>query len=126
MDDRMTGPSIPDPRGPQDAGIAPAIGGETDEPVTADIKRLIRLPTSLHGKTGFQVVPMKRDELDEFDPFVQAVPEAFGSNEIPIRCSEPVEVSLKGIDYSLDEGTNSVPEHVAVHLICRRLASVDR
>jgi len=107
------------------AGIAPAIGGETDEPVTSDIKRLIRLPTSLHGKTGFEVVPMKRGELDDFDPFVQAVPEAFGSNEISIRCAEPVEMSLKGVDYSLDEGVNRVPEYVAVHLICRRLASVD-
>jgi len=30
--------------------------GETDEPVTCDIKRLIRLPGSLHGKTGLKVV----------------------------------------------------------------------
>ncbi|MCK5251790.1 MAG: DNA primase catalytic subunit PriS, partial [Thermoplasmata archaeon] len=32
------------------------LAGEADEPVTADTKRLIRLPTSLHGKTGFRVV----------------------------------------------------------------------
>ncbi len=29
--------------------------GETDDPVTSDIKRLIWLPGSLHGKTGFKV-----------------------------------------------------------------------
>ena len=29
-----------------------------DERVTSDIKRLMRLPMSLHGKTGFRVVPL--------------------------------------------------------------------
>ncbi|MCA1813180.1 MAG: hypothetical protein LC624_04420 [Halobacteriales archaeon] len=32
--------------------------GETDEPVTSDVKRLIRLPGSVHGKTGLRVVPV--------------------------------------------------------------------
>src|SRR5439155_27170186 len=39
---------------------------ETDEPVTSDIKRLIRMPSSLHGKTGLQVIPMSRDAIDGF------------------------------------------------------------
>ncbi|MFQ5885338.1 MAG: DNA primase small subunit domain-containing protein, partial [Thermoplasmata archaeon] len=51
----------------------PSIGGETDEPVTSDIKRLIRLPSSLHGKTGFRVVLLTRSQLDDFDPLVDAV-----------------------------------------------------
>ena len=38
--------------------------GETDEPVTCDVKRLIRLPFSLHGKTGFKVVKIGIDELE--------------------------------------------------------------
>ncbi|MGQ9721118.1 MAG: DNA primase small subunit domain-containing protein [Candidatus Jordarchaeum sp.] len=42
---------------------------EIDEPVTSDIRRLIRLPTSLNGKTGFEVKPLKLNELAEFDPF---------------------------------------------------------
>lgn len=51
----------------------PLAKGETDEPVTADIKRLIRLPGSLHGKTGLKVVTLTRDSLNHFDPFTDAV-----------------------------------------------------
>ncbi len=46
--------------------------GEIDEPVTSDIHRLIRLPTSLHGKTGFEVKPLQLNELSEFDPFSES------------------------------------------------------
>lgn len=99
--------------------------GETDEPVTSDIKRLIRLPGSLHGKTGFEVVPMTRDDLDGFDPFISAVPEAFGDNEVRVTCEQAAEVRFKDRDYSLEEGGNSVPEFLAVYLICRRLAKLE-
>jgi DNA primase small subunit len=98
--------------------------GETDEPVTSDIKRLIRLPSSLHGKTGFEVVPMTREELDSFNPFDDAVPKAFSKKTVRVECEKPVQVDLKGDHYSLDQGMNDVPEYVAVHLICRRLASI--
>jgi DNA primase small subunit len=48
------------------------VQGETDAPVTTDIHRLIRLPGSLHGGTGFRVVPLSREALDSFDPFRDA------------------------------------------------------
>lgn len=100
--------------------------GETDEPVTSDIKRLIRLPSSLHGKTGFEVIPMRRDDLDSFDPFVGAVPRAFGDGEVAVSCGKPVEVRLRDDGFSLDEGRNVVPEFVAVYLLCRKLATLAR
>ena len=100
------------------------IAGETDEPVTSDVKRLIRLPSSIHGKTGFEVVSMQRDDLDDFDPFVDAVPEAFSDDEVNIHCKEESKLELKGKSYVLKEGDNSVPEYLAVHAICRRLASI--
>jgi len=98
--------------------------GETDEPVTSDIKRLIRLPSSLHGKTGFEVVPLTREKLDSFNPFDDAVPKAFGNQLVRVVCEKPVQVRLKGDSYSLDQGQNDVPEYVAVHLVCRRLAKM--
>jgi DNA primase small subunit len=100
--------------------------GETDEPVTSDIKRLIRLPSSLHGKTGFEVVPLERDELDGFDPFSDAVPKAFGKRTVRVRLDKPVEIRLKGQGFSIDQGTAEVPEFAAVFLVCRRLATVER
>ncbi len=48
------------------------VQGETDAPVTTDIHRLIRLPSSLHGGTGFRVVPLDRDRLADFDPLTDA------------------------------------------------------
>ncbi|OGD48061.1 MAG: hypothetical protein A3K76_01765 [Euryarchaeota archaeon RBG_13_57_23] len=98
--------------------------GETDEPVTSDIKRLIRLPTSLHGKTGFEVVPLTRRELTGFNPFDDAVSKAFGEEEVAVRCEKPCNVTLKGRDFALDSGSNSVPEFAAVYLLCRKLASI--
>ena len=49
------------------------VQGETDAPVTTDIHRLIRLPGSLHGGTGFRVVPIPLDGLASFDPWHEAV-----------------------------------------------------
>lgn len=107
-----------------DVMIKGRMKGETDEPVTSDIKRLIRLPSSLHGKTGFEVVPMSREKLNTFDPFVDAVPKAFGDGSVKVVAEKPVKVTLKGQEFSLTEGENEVPEFAAVHLVCRRLATV--
>jgi DNA primase small subunit len=52
--------------------VAVEVQGETDAPVTTDIHRLIRLPGSLHGGTGFRVVPLTRGQLGRFDPFRDA------------------------------------------------------
>ncbi len=108
-----------------DMRVKPKMKGETDEPVTSDIKRLIRLPSSLHGKTGFEVVPMSRERLDTFDPFVEAVPKAFGTREVPVKLEKPVEVRLRDETFSLDPGVHPVPEYAAVFLICRRLARLE-
>jgi DNA primase small subunit len=98
--------------------------GETDEPVTSDIKRLIRLPSSLHGKTGFEVTPITRERLDEFDPFRDAVPKAFGDEPVNIECEKAASFSLKDAHFSLKPGMNEVPEYAAVFAICRRLGKL--
>lgn len=87
----------------------PFAKGETDEPVTADTKRLIRLPGSLHGKSGLKVVTLTRDQLDGFDPLrdavafpmdpVRIVPRkdqeaTLGGERVAVKGGEPVEVPL--------------------------------
>ncbi|TFF96906.1 hypothetical protein EU546_00220 [Candidatus Thorarchaeota archaeon] len=57
-------------------------GGEIDKPVTHDIHRVIRLIGSLSGKTGFTVSELTREQLDEFDPFRDAIAFADGTMRI--------------------------------------------
>jgi DNA primase small subunit len=104
--------------------VKPKMKGETDEPVTSDTKRLIRLPSSLHGKTGFEVVPMEREALDDFDPFDDAISRSFGDAEVAVVCEKEVDVRLRGRHFSLEAGRNLVPEFAAVYLACRKLARV--
>ncbi|OGD45360.1 hypothetical protein A3K69_02340 [Candidatus Bathyarchaeota archaeon RBG_16_57_9] len=46
---------------------------EIDTVVTTDIHRLIRLPNTLHGKTGWQVQTVPYGELPDYDPLSSAV-----------------------------------------------------
>ena len=61
-----------------DASIVLGAAGETDEVVTIDVRRQIRWPTSLHGKTGMRVTefPLQRLDNDSSNPF-DALSEAF-------------------------------------------------
>jgi len=94
--------------------------GETDEPVTADVRRLIRCPGSLHGGTGFRVTPLTLSGLEEFDPLQDAV--VFGDDPMPLEIQKPFRTEMKGEHYSLAEGRTELPVHVAVFLMARGVA----
>ncbi len=92
-----------------------------DEPVTSDTHRLIRLPYSLHGKTGFIVKPLSLDELESFDPFRDAI--AFGSESVKVRCIRHARLKIGDVELKLKAGDRAViPEYAAVYLICRGIA----
>ncbi len=93
-----------------------------DEPVTTDIKRLIRLPTSLHGGSGFRVTPLSPGELGDFDPLVDAV--VFGTKGTMIDCSVKSSMKMLGNTYALEKSTINVPEALAVFLCCRGIAEI--
>ncbi|MCQ2053301.1 MAG: DNA primase catalytic subunit PriS [archaeon] len=103
--------------------VAHRLSGKVDEPVTADIKRLIRLPGSIHGKTGFRVLPLTRDELTDFDPLVSAVPSQYSDDDVMITMKKNTEITIKGQHFKLD-GTVNVPEYAAVFLIGRKMADI--
>lgn len=94
--------------------------GETDEPVTSDTKRLIRLPGSLHGKSGLRVVTLNLDEVRRFDPLRDAV--AFGDAPVQIRVEKPAKVDVGGFSKELPVGEFEVPEAAAVMLVARGAA----
>ncbi len=90
-----------------------------DEPVSTDTNRLIRLPGSLHGGSGLAVRHIPREELDSFDPLVDAVPETFRGHEITIEVDGEQIVELGGDRFTLSEGVHSVPEYVGIFLMAR-------
>ena len=101
--------------------VAYRLSGEVDEPVTADIKRLIRLPGSVHGKSGLRVTPITREQLTDFDPLQMAVPDAYSDDPVKITMRKPADLNMKGEHFSL-KGETEVPEFAAVFLIGRKMA----
>lgn len=101
--------------------VAYRLSGEVDEPVTADIKRLIRLPGSVHGKSGLRVTPITRQELTDFDPLQMAVPDAYSDDPVKVTMRRPADLDIKGERLSL-KGETEVPEFAAVFLIGRKMA----
>ncbi len=97
----------------------------TDEPVTADIRRLIRMPSSLHGGSGMRVVPLTLSGFGEFEPLDDAI--VFSEKEIKIEVIPPLKpqnslVEMKGKSFRVEEGINSLPEYAAMYLMCRGAA----
>ena len=93
-----------------------------DEPVTTDTKRLIRMPTSLHGGSGMRVQPLELRELHDFDPLVDAV--IFGTRDVKVDQKFPLKMPMLGSTYELPKGITTVPEAVAVFLCCRGMAEI--
>jgi len=90
---------------------------ETDEPVTTDTRRLIRLPGSLHGGTGLRVAPLERDELEGFEPLRDAV--VFTDREQKVVADEPTSFEVGGRRFNMDAGENLIPEYAAVFAMLR-------
>ncbi|PSP73218.1 DNA primase catalytic subunit PriS [Halobacteriales archaeon QS_3_64_16] len=97
-----------------------------DEPVTTDTNRLIRLPGSLHGGSGLAVRRIAREDLEGFDPLIEAIPETFRGQEISIDVTDPGLVELGGDSFTIDDGNQTVLEYVGVFLMARGRAEKER
>jgi DNA primase small subunit len=93
-----------------------------DEPVTTDTKRLIRMPTSLHGGSGMRVQPLELRDLPDFDPLIDAV--VFGTRDVKVDQKFQVKMPMLGSTYELQKGIITVPEAVAVFLCSRGMAEI--
>ncbi|MBX8631834.1 MAG: DNA primase catalytic subunit PriS [Candidatus Thermoplasmatota archaeon] len=96
------------------------MAGQTDEPVTSDVHRLIRIPGTLHGKTGLKVISMTRNSLDSFNPLEDAVAR-FDDSEVTVISRTAFETPpFMGERVRLNEGKNRLPSNLALFLILRR------
>jgi len=103
--------------------------GETDEVVTIDLKRVIRWPTSLHGKSGMKVVEFPLNRLDPdgtnpFDPLTEAVPWKMGGDDVKIRAiKSDVRYRIGSSEGVLNEGDEyNVDEATATFLVLKQWA----
>ncbi|HJH32273.1 MAG TPA: DNA primase catalytic subunit PriS [Methanosarcinaceae archaeon] len=96
------------------------MSASVDEPVTSDIKRLIRLPGSLHGGSGMRVTALSISELETFDPLNDAV--VFSDDSVQLKIIKPFSVQMRGNDFVVGEGTTELPEYAAIYLMCRGVA----
>lgn len=97
-----------------------------DEPVTTDTNRLIRLPGSLHGGSALETVRISREQIDEFDPLVDAVPETFTKYDVTVSVTNGGEIELGGDIFTVSDGEQSLPEYVAMFLMARGRAEKEK
>lgn len=70
-----------------------------DGVVTKDIKRIIRVPGSLHGGTGFIVKEIKIEDLNRFNPFNDSLAKQVGSKIIDMVGLKPLDIMFRNKDY---------------------------
>ncbi len=94
-----------------------------DTVVTTDIHRLIRLPSTLHGKTGLLKVEFSVLDIKEFDPFVDAV--AFKNGNALVLVSSSPEFRLANKKFGPYKSEKvELPTAAALLLICKGRAEV--
>jgi DNA primase small subunit len=96
---------------------------EVDERVTTDIKRLIRLPGTLHGGTGLIAAKVQLKDIESFDPYVHAV--AFVKGDVKVKVLNMPKITFLGQTWGpYNDEFVEVPIGLAVYLICSENAIV--
>jgi DNA primase small subunit len=92
-----------------------------DTMVTTDIHRLIRLPNSLHGKTGWLKISFPGSDIDFFDPLKNAV--AFKRGEVTIYVEKAPRFRL-GDEWfgEYEKQKVELPMAAAIFLLCKDAA----
>jgi len=93
-----------------------------DEPVTTDTRRLIRMPTTLHGGSGLRVTPVPLGDFASFDPLQDAV--VFSDRPVKVETGTSLSMEILGNLYRVGKGVTALPEALAVFLCARGLAEI--
>jgi DNA primase small subunit len=96
---------------------------KVDTVVTTDIHRLIRLPGTLHGKTGFRKVQVSISSIDDFDPFKSAT--AFKGGITSVLVSDAPEFRLGNEKFGPFRNEKvELPTAAALLLMCKKRAEI--
>lgn len=96
---------------------------KVDTVVTTDVHRLIRLPETLHGKTGFRKVGFRSSALGDFDPFRNAVAFKGGSTTVFVSYAPQFRLGEETFGPYKNQRVE-LPTATAVLLVCRGRADV--
>ncbi len=109
--------------------IRDRIKADIDVVVSIDLHRLIRLNGSLHGKTGFRVMPVAYDHLKDFDPLREAL--SFPSNAdntldllISAPKAPPIRIDDQVYGPYLKGEKITLPLNAALFLLCKDVAEL--
>jgi len=97
--------------------------GKIDEPVTTDTRRLLRLPNSLHGKTGFQAKLIDFKSLDNFDPLIDAL---VFEGEVKVKFKKCPEFTIGNYLYGPYQGgeVETLSKAAGIFSICKGRAEL--
>lgn len=96
---------------------------EIDTVVTTDIHRLIRLPNTLHGKTGWQVQTIPYGGLPDYNPMNEAI--AITGSPVMLEFKRAPEITIKDVSYGpYDNEMAELPLPAALFYLCKKGARV--
>ncbi len=87
-----------------------------DRQTSVDLHKIIRVPNTLHGETGFIAKEIKLNELEMFNPFVDTI--AFGDRNVKVFVKEAPKFNLKNREFGpYKEEIVDVPLYCAIYLV---------
>ncbi|MBT7240973.1 MAG: hypothetical protein HN878_00625, partial [Candidatus Diapherotrites archaeon] len=87
-----------------------------DRQTSIDMHKIIRVPQTLHGTTGFLAKTILVEKLKEFDPHKEAV--VFGSERVRLFIKKAPKFSLKGESFGpYEEEEIELPLFAAIYLL---------
>jgi DNA primase small subunit len=92
-----------------------------DTVVTTDVRRLIRMPLTLHGKTGLKVIRVPSKSIEKFDPLKDAIAFTKGTMKVYVKAAHRFQIGDAHYGPYKREIVK-LPMAAAIYLFCKRAA----
>jgi DNA primase small subunit len=103
------------------------ISVEIDERVTVDLHRLIRMPNTIHGKTGLKVTSMNYEDLENFEPYRDSIvfKKGYAKIKYKVKADFP-KIIMDETEYDLQNIENKpIPLFLALYLALNEYATIN-
>jgi DNA primase small subunit len=92
-----------------------------DRQTSVDLHKIIRVPETLHGETGFVAKNIPIEKLKGFDPFIDPV--VFENELVKVRIQKTPKLKINNISFGpFDDSIEELPLFCAVYLIGKGVA----